>query len=68
MVATALHAYLLVDRSHIWPPLLNVDPSCLDEASMARRAALLVCVSKEILLMREGQLAYQRVSRPSEYE
>ena len=68
MVATAWHAYLLIDRSNVWPSSLNVDLSYLDEASMAQCATLLVCVLKEILSTREGQLAYQRVSRPSEYE
>jgi hypothetical protein len=35
---------------------------------MAQRATLLVGVPEEILLTREGQLAYQQVSQPSEYE
>lgn len=68
MVATVWHAYLLIDRSYVWPPSLNVESSCLDEASMAQLATLLVCIPKEILWTREGQLAYQQVSRPSEYE
>jgi hypothetical protein len=68
MVATAWHAYLFMDRSHLWPPLLNVDPSCLNETSMAQCATLLVCIPKGILLTRERQLVHQRVSWPSEYE
>jgi hypothetical protein len=43
-------------------------PPALMKASMAQLATLLVCIPKEIFSTREGKLAYQQVSWPSEYE